>query len=143
MAAMVLGNQKVLLVDGFLDSYHDTSGDDSAPITEEREVVMTLTVDVTSDVNFCPWCFIGKRRLEKAFAASGTAGSAGPRHPFQLNPTMPKEGMNPKRSIARPSSVAGTVVGPRRPSDRSGPGRGITFAFDKIVRTPNTSTPTA
>ena len=51
-----------------------------------------LAVDVISDV-ICPWCFIGKRRLEKAIAAQ--------QHevrvrwlPFQLNPTMPKEGIS-------------------------------------------------
>ncbi len=34
---------------------------------------MILTIDVISDV-ICPWCFIGKRRLEKAIAAvSGKA----------------------------------------------------------------------
>ena len=52
---------------------------------------MTQTIDIFSDV-ICPWCFIGKRRLEQAIAAQ--------HHdvrerwlPFQLNPTMPKEGI--------------------------------------------------
>jgi predicted DsbA family dithiol-disulfide isomerase len=55
---------------------------------------MNLSVGVFSDV-ICPWCFIGKRRLEKAIAAYG--GAVKIRwHPFQLNPTMPKEGIIPR-----------------------------------------------
>ncbi len=53
---------------------------------------MSLSVDVISDV-ICPWCFIGKRRLEKAIA-SVDAQVKVRWHPFQLNPTMPKEGIS-------------------------------------------------
>ena len=53
---------------------------------------MILTVDVISDV-ICPWCFIGKRRLEKAIAVLG--GPVKVRWlPFQLNPAMPREGVS-------------------------------------------------
>ena len=48
-----------------------------------------LTIDVISDV-ICPWCFIGKRRLEKAL--NGRPASVR-WHPFQLNPDMPREGI--------------------------------------------------
>jgi predicted DsbA family dithiol-disulfide isomerase len=99
---------------------------------------MTLTVDVTSDV-ICPWCYIGKRRLEKAVTA--LADPAGVRvrwHPFQLNPSMPREGMNRKeyrtakfgswdRSLALDAQV--TEVGRAE---------GLSFAFDRAERTPNT-----
>ena len=55
---------------------------------------MTLTVHVFSDV-ICPWCYIGKRRLEKALAALDRRHEVRVRWlPFQLNPTMPKEGIN-------------------------------------------------
>jgi predicted DsbA family dithiol-disulfide isomerase len=99
---------------------------------------MTLIVDVTSDV-ICPWCYIGKRRLENAVA--DFAGRADVRvrwHPFQLNPQMPKAGMNRKeyrsakfgsweRSLALDAQVTA-----------AGMNDGIPFAFDKIERTPNT-----
>jgi hypothetical protein len=53
---------------------------------------MSPAVDVITDV-ICPWCYIGKRRLEKAVAALG--GPVRVRWlPFQLNPTMPKEGVS-------------------------------------------------
>ena len=98
---------------------------------------MTLTVDVISDV-ICPWCYIGKRRLEKAVAAFGREQVQVRWHPFQLNPRMAKGGMNRKeyrtakfgsweRSLALDAQVA-----------EAGRAEGIPFAFDRIMRTPNT-----
>ena len=55
---------------------------------------MNYSVEVISDV-ICPWCFIGKRRLEKAIAALGKPVKVR-WHPFQLNPLMPKEGISRK-----------------------------------------------
>ena len=53
-----------------------------------------MQIEIYSDV-VCPWCFIGKRRLEQALEIAGYVQQA---HiawrPFQLNPTMPKEGMD-------------------------------------------------
>jgi predicted DsbA family dithiol-disulfide isomerase len=49
---------------------------------------MSLAVDVISDV-ICPWCYIGKRRLEKAIIALGRPVTVRWLL-FQLNPTMPK-----------------------------------------------------
>jgi predicted DsbA family dithiol-disulfide isomerase len=51
-----------------------------------------LTIDVISDV-ICPWCFIGKRRLEKVL---GDRAATVHWHPFQLNPDMPSEGIDRK-----------------------------------------------
>jgi predicted DsbA family dithiol-disulfide isomerase len=99
---------------------------------------MTLNIEVYSDV-ICPWCFIGKQRLEKALA------SIEPKHevrihwlPFQLNPTMPKEGIDRKDyrirkfgSWQRSQELDTQVVA-------AGESDGIQFAFDRIERTPNT-----
>src|SRR6266851_2374002 len=99
---------------------------------------MTLTVDVTSDV-ICPWCFIGKRRLEKAVAALRGQQDVRVRwHPFQLNPTMPKEGMNRKEYRTAKFGSWERSLGLDAQVTAAGQGEGITFAFDKIVRTPNT-----
>ncbi len=99
---------------------------------------MTLTVDVISDV-ICPWCFVGKRRLEKAVHSIDAQHEVRVRwHPFQLNPHMPKEGIHRKdyrtakfgswqKSLALDAQM--TEVGA---SD------GIAFALDRIERTPNT-----
>ena len=62
---------------------------------------MSLAVDVISDV-ICPWCYIGKRRLEKAIAAvDGVSEVLVHWHPFQLNPTMPKDGISRKEYRTR------------------------------------------
>ena len=91
-----------------------------------------VTVDVISDV-ICPWCYIGKRRLEKAVAALGGRHEVRVRwHPFQLNPTMPEGGHGPQGRTAPPSSEVGsgrwpsTPRWPRRARRRASP-----FAFDK------------
>ena len=60
------------------------------------EIEMIITVDVISDV-ICPWCYIGKRRLEKAIAdLDGKHEVLVHWHPFQLNPEMPREGVSRK-----------------------------------------------
>jgi predicted DsbA family dithiol-disulfide isomerase len=58
-----------------------------------REETAMMAVDVYSDV-ICPWCFIGKRRLEKGIATVGRPLTVR-WHPFQLNPDMPREGVAP------------------------------------------------
>jgi predicted DsbA family dithiol-disulfide isomerase len=97
---------------------------------------MNLTVDVISDV-ICPWCYIGKRRLEKAVAAHG--GPVKVRWlPFQLNPTMPKEGISRREyritkfgSWERSMQLDANIVA-------VGKEEGINFDFDRMERTPNT-----
>jgi predicted DsbA family dithiol-disulfide isomerase len=97
---------------------------------------MNLSVDVISDV-ICPWCFIGKRRLEKAVAAH--CGPVKVRwHAFQLNPAMPKEGISRKEyrirkfgSWERSMELDANIVA-------VGKQEGIHFAFERMERTPNT-----
>ena len=99
---------------------------------------MKLVVDVISDV-ICPWCYIGKRRLEKAIAAlDGQHDVQVHWHPFQLNPMMPKDGISRKEyrtrkfgSWERSLELDAKVIA-------VGKTEGIQFAFDKIERTPNT-----
>ncbi len=97
---------------------------------------MTLTVDVISDV-ICPWCFIGKRRLEKAIAAHGKPVTV-QWHAFQLNPAMPKEGISRREyrirkfgSWERSMQLDANIVA-------TGKDEGILFDFDRMERTPNT-----
>jgi predicted DsbA family dithiol-disulfide isomerase len=99
---------------------------------------MKVTIEVFSDV-VCPWCYIGKRRLEIALDLLGGDNDVEILwKPFQLNPGMPPEGIERQayrsakfgsweRSLeldARVASVGASV--------------GIAFAFDRIARTPNT-----
>lgn len=51
-----------------------------------------ITIDVVSDVA-CPWCYVGKKRLEKALAQWEGIPVEVNWHPYQLDPNMPKEGL--------------------------------------------------
>jgi predicted DsbA family dithiol-disulfide isomerase len=93
-----------------------------------------LTIDVISDV-ICPWCFIGKRRLEKALRDRAASVRW---HPFQLNPDMPREGTDRKSyRIAKFGSWERSQELDARVA-AAGRGEGIAFNFDKMARTPNT-----
>lgn len=58
-----------------------------------------ITVQVVSDVA-CPWCYIGKRRLEAALEAWKGAPIKVTWHPFELNPNIPQQGYNLKTYLA-------------------------------------------
>ncbi len=59
----------------------------------ERGTVTAMRIDIYSDV-ICPWCFIGKRRLERALAERPGLEVAFLWRAFQLNPDMPPGGMD-------------------------------------------------
>jgi predicted DsbA family dithiol-disulfide isomerase len=107
-----------------------------------------MQIDIISDV-VCPWCYIGKRNLEKAlsqYAADhpGAAQDSDEKvptvtwHPFQLNPQLPSEG------IPRDEYTSSKFGGPERAKEiyarvaSAGAGAGIDFRFDEIGRQPNT-----
>jgi predicted DsbA family dithiol-disulfide isomerase len=100
--------------------------------------VKPLKVEVASDV-VCPWCYIGKRRLEKALALLDSEFDVQISWlPFQLNPDMPKEGMPRAEyrkakfgSLERSQALDARVIA-------EGKSEGIDFAFERIQRTPNT-----
>jgi predicted DsbA family dithiol-disulfide isomerase len=101
---------------------------------------MTLAIDVVSDV-VCPWCFIGKRRLEGALARYAAERPDAPApevtwRPFQLNPGLPAEGVPRDEYIARKFGARGRAVYDR--VAMVGREVGIDFAFDRIARQPNT-----
>jgi predicted DsbA family dithiol-disulfide isomerase len=96
-----------------------------------------IYVDIVSDT-ICPWCYIGKRRFERALDVSGRNDVALSWRPFQLNPDMPAEGMS------RDDYVRAKFGGGDRPRQiyqaiaDSGREAGIEFQFSRIRRTPNT-----
>ncbi|MBA3938643.1 MAG: DsbA family protein, partial [Planctomycetes bacterium] len=53
---------------------------------------MPIAIDIHSDV-ICPWCWIGKRRLEEALAGLAPGTAVVRWHAYQLNPGMPVGGM--------------------------------------------------
>ncbi len=101
---------------------------------------MALSIDVVSDV-VCPWCYIGKRRLEAALELYRKQRPDAPApevafHPFELNPDMPREGITRADYIARKFGARGYSAHDRLV--HAGAQLGIAFAFDKIARQPNT-----
>jgi predicted DsbA family dithiol-disulfide isomerase len=101
---------------------------------------MSLSIDIVSDI-VCPWCFIGKRRLEAAlelYRARNPAVAA-PQvtyHPFELNPDVPREGIARADYIAKKFGGRGYSAHDRLV--QAGTPLGIAFAFDRIARQPNT-----
>ena len=98
-----------------------------------------LLIEIASDV-ICPWCYIGKRRLEKALESlKGEVEARIEWLPFQLNPDMPAGGI--ARADDRRAKFGSVEKG--RALDarvaQEGAGEGIAFAFDRMQRTPNTS----
>ena len=95
-----------------------------------------MQIDIYSDI-VCPWCYVGKRRLERALTSVGRDVHVTWR-PFQLNPTMPKEGMDRRVYL---DAKFGGAEGRRAIEERvakAGEADGIVFTFDRIERTPNT-----
>ncbi len=97
-----------------------------------------LGIEIYSDV-VCPWCYIGKRRLERALdQVDGGAAARITWRPFELNPTMPKAGMD--RRVYLEAKFGGRAATTSMQDRVAAVGRseGIEFAFDRIARTPNT-----
>jgi predicted DsbA family dithiol-disulfide isomerase len=96
-----------------------------------------ITIDVVSDV-VCPWCFIGKRRLEKAIASRPDLEVRVRFHPYFLNDWVPREG------ISRTEYLTTKFGSPDRYNKNvprvieAAASEGLTYAPDKIQRQPNT-----
>ena len=95
-----------------------------------------VTVDVVSDV-VCPWCYVGKRRLEAAVAAEGGAVAIHWR-PFQLDPTLPPLGVERQAYMAKKFGDAAKLDAIHAHLITMGAEVGIPFAFERITRSPNT-----
>lgn len=96
-----------------------------------------ITIDVISDV-MCPWCLIGKRRLEQALASRPGTPIEVRWRPFQLDPTIPEDGMDRQEYL---QNKFGGPDGAKEVYDRvrdAGAEEGIGFKFEDIKKSPNT-----
>jgi predicted DsbA family dithiol-disulfide isomerase len=100
-----------------------------------------LQIDIVSDI-VCPWCYIGKRRMESALALFAKAHPEQPKPqvswlPFQLNPDLPEAGMSRADYLQR---KFGQADGGGIYERVSGEGKkeGLDFNFNAIARQPNT-----
>jgi predicted DsbA family dithiol-disulfide isomerase len=96
-----------------------------------------MQIDIVSDV-ICPWCFIGKRRLERALALRPELAVTLSWRAFQLNPDMPTNGISRELYLAARFGNSGRVEQVYEALSRAGRTEGIDFAFERIRRTPNT-----
>lgn len=95
-----------------------------------------MRIDVFSDV-VCPWCYVGKRRLEQALTQSGLADAEVHWRAFQLNPDLPPEGMDRRRYLESKFGP-GAIERVHARLDQVGREAGIDFQFERIQRSPNT-----
>ena len=96
-----------------------------------------ITVDVISDV-MCPWCYIGKRHLEAALKTIPDVPVDVRWHPYQLDPTLPREGKDRTQylsdkfgGIEKAREIYANIAAAAKAA-------GIPFAFEKIKLSPNT-----
>ena len=102
------------------------------------EIETPFLLEVVSDT-ICPWCYVGKRRLETALAAIGDDISFDTRwRPFELNPDMPREGLDRKgyRSAKFGSWEKSLELDAQVKA--AGASDGLDFHHERIEKTPNT-----
>jgi predicted DsbA family dithiol-disulfide isomerase len=94
-----------------------------------------MQVDIYSD-NICPWCYIGKKNLDRALANLQLEDVELRWHAFQLYPQIPAGGI-PRKEFMRARFGSGGGDAFKRISE-VGREAGIAFAFDKLNLIPNT-----
>lgn len=96
---------------------------------------MKLEIKVYSDV-VCPWCFLGKKRLEEAIKKSGIRNVIVHYLPYELNPAQPAEGLDRKKYLQAKYGSVIEVIDKR--IEMMGKEVGIDYHFDRASRIPNT-----
>ncbi|WP_428537435.1 DsbA family oxidoreductase [Rhodopila sp.] len=96
-------------------------------------------IDIVSDA-ICPWCYVGKRQLERALAKLAPEGLKFQVHwnPFQLNPDMPKEGRDRLAYRAWKFGSAEKAAALDHRITEAAASVGLGFRTDLMTRTPNT-----
>ena len=94
-------------------------------------------IDIISDP-ICPWCYIGKTRLDRALELNPTHNFIIEWHPFQLNPTMPKDGMDRREYLEAKFGGQKEAIEVYRNIDKTATETGLSLNFGGIKRTPNT-----
>ena len=96
-----------------------------------------IQLDIYSDP-ICPWCYIGKIHLERALETLNENPFNIKWHPFQLNPEMPKNGMDRKKYLEQKFGSISGFASAYRPVIEHTKNFNIDLKLDKIQTTPNT-----
>lgn len=106
------------------------------PRRDDSGSIATLQVDMIADL-VCPWCYLGKRRLDDALLAVH-----GPAivnwYPFQVNPEIPHPGMSFEEYLVSRFGSGKALQPALAELTLAGKGEGIDFRFDRVLRMPNT-----
>lgn len=97
---------------------------------------MALQIDIVFDT-VCPWCYVGKRRLEAAARLRPDVEFEANWRPFLLNPDMPRDGMDRSTYLIRKFGTEARVRRVYGAISDAGQSVEIDFAFDRIRQTPN------
>jgi len=96
-----------------------------------------ITIDVVSDV-VCPWCFLGRKRLENALAMLPEVEAEIRWRPFQLDPTLPPQGKDRDVYMREKFGNGSKIDDIHKQLTELGDENGIVFDFEAITRAPNT-----
>ncbi|MGB8758760.1 MAG: DsbA family oxidoreductase [Pseudolabrys sp.] len=96
-----------------------------------------VRIDVVSDI-VCPWCFIGKHRLEKAIALNPDILVEVHWRPYFLNDWIPREGISREQYLTTKFGSPERYKGIAQRVSAAAAAEGLTYAMDKISRQPNT-----
>ena len=96
-----------------------------------------VRIDVVSDV-VCPWCFIGKKRLEKAIAMQPDIPVEVHFRPYFLNDWIPPDGMSREQYLTTKFGSPERYKGIAQRVTAAAAAEGLVYAADKISRQPNT-----
>jgi predicted DsbA family dithiol-disulfide isomerase len=117
----------------------DGCDDTATPASFRAGAAVGTRIDIVSDA-ICPWCYIGKRQLERALGILAAEGLRFSVHwnPFQLNPDMPKEGRDRAAYRAWKFGSAEKAAALDERIKEAASGVGLAFRPDLMARTPNT-----
>jgi hypothetical protein len=96
-----------------------------------------ISIDIYSDM-VCPWCYLGKRRLEAALQHCPELAVTVQWKPFELNPDLPAEGVDRANYMAKKFPDAQRLAAIQQQLVGFGQAMGIPFLFQSIRRIPNT-----
>ena len=96
-----------------------------------------IKLDILSDP-ICPWCYIGKRNLDRALEVRPDHPFAIEWHPFQLNPDMPRDGMDRRAYLEQKFGGPENAVNVYARIAKAASGVGLDLNLEGIARTPNT-----
>lgn len=96
-----------------------------------------IRLDIISDVA-CPWCYVGKGYLDRALEARPEHPFSVEWHPYQLNPELPREGMDRMEYMRAKFGTVENIIRIHEPLLAHGKTAGVEFNLDKMKRAPNT-----